>query len=184
MKEIIEVANVGKKRHSLQRELSTVLQSVVENIAYEKAGRGVLYDYVSLYNEINRIKNEIDSTSNSLSNKAASFVKGWFVQWDGDTAYKNGQKIVYNDTLYEVIRDLDTPVSNWTPDITYDYYTPIPNAYETGEFNKPIKAAAGMVYEGGRYYTESDKTYLCTYDGKIKLHYLPSALIGHYFVEV
>ena len=77
----------------------------------------------------------------------------------------------------------------WQPSLTPALWKPLAQPTEAGTADNPITAVAGMTYVTGLYYKEGDKLYLCkrtgTPDGtEITLYYLPSQLVGHYFVEV
>lgn len=90
-----------------------------------------------------------------------------------------GEYIQYKDNLYKVIQ-AHTAQQDWTPDVAASLFTVI-DLEHAGTLNDPIPAKVNMEYFNGKYYIEGDTVYLCTRDSGTALHYLPSALVGHYF---
>lgn len=79
-------------------------------------------------------------------------------------------------------------VDNWTPADAPSIWTAIDIEHE-GTLEDPIPAAAGMEYIKGKYYIEGETIYLMNRQGmadgeSVVLHYLPSELVGQYFMEV
>jgi len=184
MYHILEASRMRTRHQKITNRLNDINLKFLENIICERVGQPLPYDESELYEEIKSIKNDIELNKDAMSPEAASYVRDLINEWNPKSQYKAGQKVVYNDNLYVVEKDIDTPVENWTPDIVFDYYTPIPKPNETGRIDNPIKAVAGMVYVGGCYYADLENIYYCTYNGEIKLNYLPSNLVGHYFTKI
>lgn len=110
------------------------------------------------------------------------------------TAEKQGFKFRDGDDLYKTAQDNVTFQAQYKPgNGTESLYTHVDEAH-AGTKEDPIPAKANMEYEYGKYYSEGNVIYLCKrggvqnpeemYGQKIILQYLPSALIGQYFVVV
>lgn len=79
-------------------------------------------------------------------------------------------------------------LDNWTPADAPSIWTAIDIEHE-GTLEDPIPAVAGMEYIKGKYYIENGTIYLMNRQGmadgeSVVLHYLPSELVGQYFMEV
>lgn len=110
------------------------------------------------------------------------------------TAEKQGFKFRDGDDLYKTAQDNVTFQAQYRPGQgTESLYTHIDEAH-AGTLEDPIPAKANMEYEYGKYYSEGDAVYLCKrggianpeemYGKKVTLQYLPSALVGQYFVQM
>lgn len=110
----------------------------------------------------------------------------------GYTAEKAGFKFRNGDDLWKTAQDNVTFQAQYRPgEGTESLYTHIDEAH-AGTMEDPIPAKANMEYEYGKYYSEDGTIYLCQrggvpnpeemYGQKVTLQYLPSALIGQYFV--
>lgn len=111
-------------------------------------------------------------------------------------AKKEGFKFRDGDDLWKTAQDNVTFQAQYRPGTgTESLYTHIDEAH-AGSLEDPIPARANMEYEYGKYYVEGDTVYLCKrgglsdeqaeemYGQKETLQYLPSALVGQYFVVV
>lgn len=110
------------------------------------------------------------------------------------TAEKKGFKFRDGDDLWKTAQDNVTFQAQYRPGQgTESLYTHIDEAH-AGTREDPIPAKANMEYEYGKYYSEGDAIYLCKrggvanpeemYGQKVTLQYLPSELIGQYFVQI
>lgn len=110
----------------------------------------------------------------------------------GYTAEKAGFKFRDGEDLWKTAQDNVTFQAQYRPrEGTESLYTHIDEAH-AGTLEDPIPAKANMEYEYGKYYSEDGTIYLCQrggvpnpeemYGQKVTLQYLPSALIGQYFV--
>ena len=110
----------------------------------------------------------------------------------GYTAEKAGFKFCDGEDLWKTAQDNVTFQAQYRPgEGTESLYTHIDEAH-AGTLEDPIPAKANMEYEYGKYYSEDGTIYLCQrggvpnpeemYGQKVTLQYLPSALIGQYFV--
>lgn len=108
------------------------------------------------------------------------------------TAEKQGFKFRDGNDLYKTAQDNVKFQAQYRPgEGTESLYTHIDEAH-AGSKEDPIPAKANMEYEYGKYYSEDNVTYLCKrggvenpeemYGQKVTLQYLPSVLIGQYFV--
>lgn len=112
------------------------------------------------------------------------------------TAEKEGYKFRDGADLWKTAQDNITFRAQYRPGTgTESLYTHIDEAH-AGTLEDPIPAKANMEYEYGKYYVEDGTIYLCRrggipddqaeemYGQKETLQYLPSALVGQYFVTV
>lgn len=110
----------------------------------------------------------------------------------GYTAAEKGYKFCDGDNLYKTAQENVTFQAQYRPgEGTESLYTRIDEAH-AGTLEDPIPAKANMEYEYGKYYIEDGVIYICKrggvenpeemYGQKVTLQYLPSALIGQYFV--
>lgn len=107
---------------------------------------------------------------------------------------EQGFKFRYGGKVWKTAQPKMKIQSIYTPGSgTESLYTVIDEEH-AGTIQNPIPAATNMEYEYGKYYSEDGKIYLCKrggltdeqaqamYGQKITLQYLPSQLIGQYFV--
>lgn len=107
---------------------------------------------------------------------------------------EKGFKFRYDGKVWKTIQPKTIIQSIYPPGVGAEsLYTAI-NKTNAGTISDPIPASANMEYEYGKYYSEDGKIYLCKrggltdeqaqamYGQKITLQYLPSQLIGQYFV--
>lgn len=180
MRKHIEAVNAANKNRVLKDKKSGILFKYVENIAYEKAGQTPPHDYAELFLELVTVKEESDGIKRNLSDESALVSIGLYDEWNPNKAYNKGDRFMWKGNLYRAKKD--TVINpTWTPDI-HEFYEPVALPTEDGTLDNPITAVAGMSYEKGKYYVEGSKVYLCTRSEV--LHFLPSALVGHYFEEV
>ena len=181
MKKFIDAVAATSKNKSLKDKKTEVLLKFLENLAYERAGKNAPYNEAELFAELIATKEESDSIKRNLSDESALVSIGLYDEWNPNFAYVSGDRFTYNGNLYRVKKP-NAVNPTWTPDVTHEFYEPVALLTEDGTLDNPITAVAGMSYEKGKYYAEGDKVYLCTRSDT--LHYLPSALVGHYFEEV
>lgn len=112
----------------------------------------------------------------------------FYPEWEVGEELKVGDRIQYNEKLYKVVQN-HTSQADWIPGTLPSLYSPIDLVNE-GTLENPIVAAIGMTYYKDKYYLdETDgKIYLCNRDDSngngTTLSFMPSALVGHYFVLV
>lgn len=100
----------------------------------------------------------------------------------GKNRYQHGGR------LYKAIQPHVTQ-TGWEPGIETASLWVVIDVVHAGTPEDPIPAAAGMEYTKGLYYSEGNAIYLMNREGMsegetIILNYLPSELVGQYFVEV
>lgn len=130
---------------------------------------------------------KIERAATKLTDSEALTSAELFERWSG-RAYTDGERVTEGGILYKARQDIAANPT-WQPSLTPALWEPVAQPAEAGTADNPITAVAGMTYIVGQYYREGDKLYLCkrtgTPDGtEITLYYLPSQLVGHYFVEV
>lgn len=107
---------------------------------------------------------------------------------------EQGFKFRYGGKVWKTVQPKTTIQEIYPPGRgTESLYTVIDEEHG-GTASDPIPAAVNMEYEYGKYYSENGKIYLCKrggltdeqaqamYGQKITLQFLPSQLIGQYFV--
>ena len=129
---------------------------------------------------------KIERAATKLTDEEALTSLELFEAWSG-RAYKAGERVTDGGVIYKAKQDIEANPT-WQPSLTPALWKPLASPTEAGTADNPITAVAGMTYVTGLYYKEGDKLYLCkragTPDGtEITLYYLPSQLVGHYFVE-
>ena len=130
---------------------------------------------------------KIERAAAKLTDSEALTSAELFERWSG-RAYTVGERVTDGGVIYKAKQDIEANPT-WQPSLTPTLWKPVAQPAEAGTRDNPITAVAGMTYVTGLYYKEGDKLYLCkrtgTPDGtEITLYYLPSQLVGHYFVEV
>lgn len=112
----------------------------------------------------------------------------FYPEWEIGEELKVGDRIQYNEKLYKVVQN-HTSQADWIPGALPSLYSPIDLVNE-GTLKNPIVAAIGMTYFKDKYYLDetNGKIYLCNRDDSngngTTLSFMPSALVGHYFVLV
>lgn len=118
----------------------------------------------------------------SQSDETAVNMPSLFDMWNDEQSYAIGDRVQYNDKLYKC-RQAHTSQSDWTPEVTPALWEVIDVAH-AGTHDDPIPATVNMEYYNGKYYVEDGTLYLCNRDTDQAVAYLPSQLVGHYFVVV
>lgn len=100
----------------------------------------------------------------------------------------DGQMNLYKLSCGDQTADGTQILEDWDPVSAQSIWTAI-DADHVGTLDDPIPAAAGMEYVKGKYYIENGVIYLMNREGmadgeSITLQYLPSELVGQYFMEV
>lgn len=139
-----------------------------------------------------------------LTDQQALTVKSLHKRWDDDPdGYHysmdkpEDQRRQRNDGLWKLQKDHDKQ-SSWYPGADPTLWVQIVEGH-AGTLEDPIPVpdsvtTSGFEYVYGKYYSEAEKTYLCQRQGVEdpesmygqveKLYFMPSALVGQYFVEV
>ena len=143
----------------------------------------------------------VDQAISYLTDEQALTVKGLYSEYDPHgVQYKTGDRKTYKGILYKCLQD-HVPQPGWEPGVAPSLWVALESGSEAGTLEDPIPVpdtvtTSGMEYEYGKYYKEGESVYLCKrggipdeqaeamYGQKQILYFAPSALIGHYFVEV
>ncbi|MBQ8015461.1 MAG: hypothetical protein IJ264_04665 [Clostridia bacterium] len=181
MNRFLEAVKARCMRSSHNRQMTAALMKTLENIAYERAGHAPPHDDIEIFSQITAIKTEMRQCASALSDEAALVATELFEEWNGSSDYKQGDRITENGILYVALQNIAANPT-WKPSSVPSLWKPVAKPTESGTFESPITAVAGMEYEAGKYYAEGDKIYLCIRSEL--LHFLPSALVGQYFEEV
>ena len=106
----------------------------------------------------------------------------YYPEWTTGTAYKAGDKLVYNGDLYRVLQ-AHTAQETWLPGTgTESIYTRIDEQHDGTKYD-PIPYNGNMVLVSGKYYSQSGVTYLCNRDTGNPVYNALAELVGIY-VEV
>ena len=149
-------------------------------------------------------QDSIDTALTYLTDQQALTVKGLCKKWDDDPdGYHYSmdnpadQRRQHNDGLWKLQKDHDKQAS-WYPGADPTLWVQIVEGH-AGTLEDPIPVpdsvtTSGFEYIYGKYYNEGSAVYLCQRQGvenpeemygqTEKLYFMPSALIGQYFVEV
>lgn len=107
---------------------------------------------------------------------------------------EQGFKFRYDGKVWKTVQPKTIIQSIYPPGVGTESLYAVINETNAGTISDPIPAQANMEYEYGKYYSENGVIYLCKrggltdgqaeamYGQKITLQYLPSQLIGQYFV--
>ncbi len=154
--------------------------------------------------EIEQHQDSIDTALTYLTDQQALTVKGLCKKWDDDPdGYHYSmdnpadQRRQFGDNLWKLQKDHDKQAS-WYPRADPTLWVQIVEGH-AGTLEDPIPVpdsvtTSGFEYIYGKYYNEGSAVYLCQRQGvenpeemygqTEKLYFMPSALIGQYFVEV
>ena len=134
-----------------------------------------------------RLVATIKAMTVTASDQTAANAVELYPTWAEGLTVAIGDRLQFGGKLYKVIQS-HTTQQGWTPDTTAALWTVI-DVEHSGTLEDPIPASSGMEYTKGLYYVEDGVIYLMNRQGMndgetIVLHYLPSQLVGQYFVEV
>lgn len=134
-----------------------------------------------------RLVATIKAMTVTASDQTAAKAVELYPTWAEGLTVAIGDRLQFGGKLYKVIQS-HTTQQGWTPDTTAALWTVI-DVEHFGTLEDPIPASSGMEYTKGLYYVEGGVIYLMNRQGMndgetIVLHYLPSQLVGQYFVEV
>ena len=134
-----------------------------------------------------RLVATIKAMTVTASDQTAAKAVELYPTWAEGLTVAIGDRLQFGGKLYKVIQS-HTTQQGWTPDTTPALWIVI-DVEHAGTVEDPIPASSGMEYTKGLYYIEDGVIYLMNRQGMndgetIVLHYLPSQLVGQYFVEV
>ena len=162
---------------------------------------------ISLEQEQKEMEKQKDSFSVALTyltDQQALTVKSLYKRWEDDPdGYHysmdnpEDQRRQHDDGLWKLQRDHDKQ-SSWYPGADPTLWVQVVEGHAgTPEDPIPVPESvttSGFEYVYGRYYSEGDTVYLCQRQGVEnpeemygqveKLYFMPSTLVGQYFVEV
>lgn len=89
-------------------------------------------------------------------------VPNLYPTWKSETAYKTGERVLYNNVLYKVLQD-HTSQETWTPDAAVSLFAKvlIPDETAVPEWEQPDST---NTYKTGDKVTHNDKTWVSTVD--------------------
>ena len=145
----------------------------------ELEGASTLDEVVSLQEQISKATRKINRIG--LTDKEALSVKEFYPHWEdfiGKTL-EAGFVVLYNNNLYRS-RQTHTAQLDWYPSLSTASLYEIIEVEHEGTEADPIPYTPPMEIFAGKYYTESDKLYICTRDSGTVLSQPLSALVGLY----
>lgn len=102
---------------------------------------------------------------NSATDEQALKASALYPKWKVDTAYKKGERVLYNDVLYKVLTD-HTSQADWTPDVAPSLFAKvlIPDENVIPEWEQPESTNP---YAKGDKVTHNGKTWQSTADNNV-----------------
>lgn len=101
----------------------------------------------------------------SATDEQALKASALYPKWKAGTAYKKGERVLYNDVLYNVLMD-HTSQEDWTPDVAPSLFAKvlIPDGNVIPEWEQPESINP---YSKGDKVTHNGKTWQSTTDGNV-----------------
>lgn len=125
----------------------------------------------------------IELGAQTLDDATALTVKSLYPEWTTGTAYKAGDKLVYNGDLYRVLQ-AHTSQETWLPGTgTESIYTRIDEQHDGTKYD-PIPYNGNMALVSGKYYSQSGVVYLCNRDTGNPVYNALSELVGIYVTKI
>lgn len=107
----------------------------------------------------------------------------YYPEWATGTAYKVGDKVVYNGELYKVLQ-AHTSQETWLPGTgTESIYTRIDEQHDGTKYD-PIPYNGNMALVSGKYYSQSGVVYLCNRDTGNPVYNALAELVGIYVTKI
>lgn len=107
----------------------------------------------------------------------------YYPEWTTGTAYKVGDKLVYNGDLYRVLQ-AHTSQETWLPGTgTESIYTRIDEQHDGTKYD-PIPYNGNMALVSGKYYSQSGVVYLCNRDTGNPVYNALAELVGIYVTKI
>lgn len=118
----------------------------------------------------------------TVDDQTALRMIAYYPEWTTGTAYKVGDKLVYNGDLYRVLQ-AHTSQETWLPGTgTESIYVRIDEQHDGTKYD-PIPYNGNMALVSGKYYSQSGVVYLCNRDTGNPVYNALAELVGIY-VEV
>lgn len=95
-----------------------------------------------------------------LTDAEALSAKTLYPAWETGIDVKQGERYLYEDTLWEVIQ-AHTTQENWKPSVYTASLWKIVQVEHAGTMEDPIPYVQMMAFEKGKYYSQYGVTYLC-----------------------
>lgn len=118
----------------------------------------------------------------SVDDNTALRMLEFYPAWAVGTAYSVGYKVRRNGKLWRVVQ-AHTSQEGWEPENAASLWTEICETHD-GTIDDPIPYSGNMALEAGKYYIQSDKTYLCNRDTGNPVYHALADLVGLYVTEV
>ena len=101
----------------------------------------------------------------SATDEQALKASSLYPKWKTGTAYKKGERVLYNDVLYKVLTD-HTSQTDWAPDVAPSLFAKvlIPDKNVVPEWEQPESTNP---YAKGDKVTHNGKTWRSTTDGNV-----------------
>lgn len=119
----------------------------------------------------------------TVDDQTALRMIAYYPEWATGTAYKVGDKLVYNGELYKVLT-AHTAQENWLPGTgTESIYARIDEQHDGTKYD-PIPYNGNMALVSGKYYSQSGVTYLCNRDTGNPVYNALAELVGIYVAKI
>ena len=155
-------------------EIADIQAKVAEQMSAEAARPMTMEEVVRL--TISKTINAIDIADNT----ALRMVE-FYPEWASGVAYTAGYRIQRSGKLWRCLQ-AHTAQTGWEPEIAASLWEQICETHDGTKYD-PIPYDGNMALEGGKYYTQSGMTYLCSRDTVNPVYNALSELVGIY-VEV
>jgi len=111
------------------------------------------------------MRNELNSITNVMEDKAAIDVIHLFMPWQNNKLYVTGERIRYEDILYKVLQE-HTSQEDWTPDISPSLFAKvlIPDEDVVPAWEQPNST---NTYMAGDKVTHNGKTWVSDIDNNV-----------------
>jgi hypothetical protein len=147
------------KEWTVKRDMSPISQSTISKMLIEQ--------------QINTL---------AVDNNTALRMKSYYPKWAENITYSVGYKVQRNGKLWRVVQ-AHTSQATWKPEDTPSLWEQINETHE-GSMYDPIPYDGNMSLENGKYYVQSDVTYLCNRDTINPVYHKLSELVDVYVEEV
>ena len=126
------------------------------------------------------IKQQINTLS--VDDNTALRMVEFYPEWAAGVSYTAGYKVQRCGKLWRCVQ-AHTSQAGWEPENASSLWTEICETHD-GTIDDPIPYSGNMALEAGKYYIQSDKTYLCNRDTGNPVYHALVELVGLYVTEV
>ena len=132
--------------------------------------------------EVNRMVIAQQINTLTVDDNTALRMVEFYPEWATDTAYTVGYKVQRGGKLWRC-KQAHTAIATWEPENAASLWEVINETHDGTKYD-PIPYDGNMELEAGKYYSQSDKTYLCNRDTGNPVYNTLAELVGLYVTEV